>query len=178
MCIDVKPEYIEVEGTKMTGEFPVAFDLEGHALGKRRNEVKVGMVKPERLKVWDIASDEGKFHGGDETAPKPLALFTAGVVTCFMTQLRTFAKQCGVGVHGLRAKAHFEWVARRIGQDPYTAHPVQFTMDIEFDTDSPLDAQKRLVRAAAKGCFAEQIMSVEIVHRLRHKGEWVVCELG
>ena len=177
MNIDVKPQYIEAEGTKMTGQFPVAFDLEAVAVGKRRNDVKVGMIKPERLKVWDLASDEGKFHGGDETAPKPLALFTAGVVTCFMTQVRTFAKQCGVQVRGLRTNARFEWVAKRQGQDPYTAHPVQFVMEIELDTDSPLEAQQRLIHAAAKGCFAEQIMSVEIVHRLRHNGGWTECEV-
>jgi uncharacterized OsmC-like protein len=177
MSVVEKPKYIEAEGMRLTGEFPVTFELEGYASGKRRNDVKVGIVEPERLKLWDIASDEGKFHGGDETAPKPLALFTAGVVTCFMTQMRTFAKQCGVEVRGLSTKARFQWTGKRNGQEPYVAHPKQFTIDIDFDTDSSLDAQKRLIRAAAKGCFAEQIMSVSIIHRLRHEGEWVVCEV-
>src|ERR1700722_3954412 len=75
-------KYIEADGTSLTGTFPVTFELEGYASGKRRNDVKVVMVAPERLQMWDLSSDEGKFHGGDETAPKPLALFTAGVVTC------------------------------------------------------------------------------------------------
>jgi uncharacterized OsmC-like protein len=177
MNIEVKPKYIEAEGTSLTGVFPVSFELEGYSSGKRRNDVKVGMVEPERLQMWDLASDEGRFHGGDETAPKPLALFTAGVVTCFMTQLRTFSRACGVKVSGLKTHARFEWLAKRNGQDPYVAHPKQFVLDIEFDTDASLDAQKKLVRTAALGCFAEQIMSVEIVHRLRHDGEWVVCEV-
>ena len=176
MTTQTKP-YVEADGTDLTGAFPVSFELEGHASGKRRNDVKVGMVEPERLQLWDLASDEGRFHGGDETAPKPLALFTAGVVTCFMTQLRTFARGCGVKVQGLRTKAKFEWVAKRSGQEPYVAHPNRFTLDITFETDASLDAQKRLVRAAAKGCFAEQILSVDIVHRLYHRGEWVVCEM-
>lgn len=169
-------KYVEVEGTSLTGAFPVTFELEGYSSGKRRNDVKVGMVAPERLQLWDLASDEGRFHGGDETAPKPLALFTAGVVTCFMTQLRTFARQCGVRVTNLDARARFEWVAKRHGQEPYTAHPEKFTIDIEFETDASLDAQKRLIKAASAGCFAEQVMSVSPIHRLRHNGEWVVCE--
>ncbi|QDM25943.1 OsmC family protein [Tardiphaga sp. vice304] len=177
MNATVKPKYVEVDGTTLTGRFPVSFELTGYSSGKRRNDVKVGMTEPERLQMWDLASDEGKFHGGDETAPKPLALFTAGVVTCFMTQMRTFARQCGVQVHGLSTKARFEWFAQRDGQEPYVAHPNKFFLDIEFDTVSSLDAQKRLVRAAARGCFAEQILSVEIVHRLKHENEWIVCEL-
>jgi uncharacterized OsmC-like protein len=173
---DEDRSYIEVEGMTLTGTFPVLFELEGYATGKRRNNVKVGMVKPERLRTWDIASDEGKFHGGDETAPKPLALFTAGVVTCFMTQVRTFARQCGVKVTALNAGARFEWVGKRNGQDPYTAHYKAFTIDIDLETDASLEAQKRLIRAASKGCFAEQVMSVAPIHRLRHNGEWVVCD--
>ncbi|WP_424630315.1 OsmC family protein [Bradyrhizobium sp. SYSU BS000235] len=177
MNVTVKPEYIEADGTTLTGRFPVSFELEGYSSGKRRNDVKVGMVEPARLQLWDLASDEGRFHGGDETAPKPLALFTAGVVTCFMTQMRTFARQCGVQVRGLNTKARFEWYAQRNGQDPYVAHPNKFVLDIEFDTDSSLEAQKHLIRTAAKGCFAEQILSVDLVHRLKHGDEWVVCEL-
>jgi len=178
MSASAERKYIEAEGTSLTGAFPVTFELEGYASGKRRNDVKVGMVAPERLLLWDLASDEGKFHGGDETAPKPLALFTAGVVTCFMTQMRTFARQCGVKVTGLKTRARFAWVAKRRGQEPYTAHPEKFTIDIEFETDATLEAQKRVIEAASKGCFAEQVMSVPVVHRLHHNGEWVVCEHG
>jgi uncharacterized OsmC-like protein len=177
MSVIEKTGYVEADGTTLTGSFPVSFELEGYSSGKRRNDVKVGMVEPERLALWDLASDEGRFHGGDETAPKPLALFTAGVVTCFMTQVRTFARQSGVRVRGLNVKSRFAWVAKRNGQDPYTAHPDSFTLDIDLDTDSPIEAQKRLIRAAAKGCFAEQIMSVSIQHRLRHEGEWIVCDV-
>lgn len=177
MTVTARPKYVEADGTSLTGRFPVSFELEGYSSGKRRNDVKVGMIEPERLKVWELASDEGKFHGGDETAPKPLALFTAGVVTCFMTQLRTFARQCGVGVTGLSTKAKFEWYAQRNGQEPYVACPNRFVLDIEFETDASLEAQKRLVRAAAKGCFAEQILSVDLIHRLKHGDEWIVCEV-
>lgn len=173
----VRQKYVEVDGTSMTGRFPVSFELEGYSSGKRRNDVKVGMIEPERLMVWDLASDEGKFHGGDETAPKPLALFTAGIVTCFMTQLRTFARQCGVSVSGLNTHAKFEWYAQRNGQEPYVAHPNRFVLDIEFETEASLEAQKRLVRVAAKACFAEQILSIDLVHRLKHGGEWVICEV-
>lgn len=177
MSADARQRYVESDGMKFTGAFPVRFELVGQAVGKRRNEVSVGIVEPVQCRMWDIASDEAAFHGGDESAPKPLALFTAGVVTCFMTQMRTFARHCGVDVRALRAEASFQWTGRRAGQDPYTAHPKQFGIDIRLETDSPLEAQQQLVRAAAKGCFAEQILAVGIVHRLWHEGKWIICDV-
>jgi organic hydroperoxide reductase OsmC/OhrA len=176
MATKATEKYIEAEGTIMTGHIPVVFELSGKASGKRRNNVQVGMLEPKSLLMWDLSSDEAPFHGGDESAPEPLGLFVAGVVTCFMTQMRTFARQCGVSVTGLSTKARFEWYARREGQAPYTAHAGQFNLDVKFDTEAPLQAQKELIRVAARACFAEQVLSTPVKHRLWHGGEWVPCD--
>jgi uncharacterized OsmC-like protein len=176
MSVVPAEKYTETEGSKLTGTIPVVFELDGVAIGKRRNEVKVGMIEPERLLTWDIASDEAPLHGGDETASEPLGLFMAGVVTCFMTQLRTFARHCGVKLTGLKTHAKFEWVGERRGQEPYVAFPKNFLLDIEFETEASLDAQRRLIRVAAKSCFAEQVLSIPVRHRLRHGDAWVKCE--
>jgi uncharacterized OsmC-like protein len=176
MSVTAKERYIQAEGTTMTGTIPVVFELEGIASGKRRNDVKVGMVKPERLLMWDLASDEAPFHGGEESAPEPLGLFVAGIVTCFMTQMRNFARNCDVTVNGLKTKVIFEWYAQRHGQEPYTGHPLKCVIDIEFDTVASLEAQKRLIEVASKACFAEQVLSIPVQHRLWHQGAWVPCE--
>lgn len=167
-----------VEGMSMTGNIPVVFEVSAVASGKRRNDVKAGMVLPKRLKVWDLASDEGHFHGGDESAPKPLAIFATGILTCFLTQMRTFAKPCGVNVQGLQAKASFEWTLVRDGMKPYVAQTGKMVFDIELDTDSSLEAQQLLVKAAARGCFAEACLRDAPVHRLLHRGEWIPCDVS
>jgi hypothetical protein len=64
-----KPYDANVPGMSLSGSVLIRFELSGVASGKRRNDVKVGMVQPHRLKLWDIASDEAPFHGGDESAP-------------------------------------------------------------------------------------------------------------
>ena len=116
-------------------------------------------------------------HGGEETAPLPISLFTAGIVTCFMTQLRTFARKCGVKVTGLKTRAQFDWVLRRHGQDPYTAHPpLDCIIDVEFETEASLEAQMHLVNVAAAACIAEQMLAVPVKHRLLYDGRWVSCE--
>lgn len=166
----------DTRGMTLTGRVPIRFELSAIACGKRRNEVKVGMVQPKQLKVWDIASDEAPFHGGDESAPKPLSLFAAGILTCFMTQMRTFARDCNVEVRGLRANAGIDWTLTREGTRPYKASPCRMQIDIELDTDAPLAAQQLLVRTAAEACFAEATLREPPRHRLRHRGEWVECD--
>jgi len=60
-----------------------------------RNELEVSMVRPFK-ENFSLASDEGAFHGGEATAPPPLALFTGGLTGCIMTQIRAFAKRLDV----------------------------------------------------------------------------------
>ena len=43
-----------------------------------RNELTVDMISPLK-ETFELATDEGRFHGGDATAPPPLALFIASI---------------------------------------------------------------------------------------------------
>ena len=52
----------------------VVFECTGVATGKMRNDLDVRMTSP-MLETFTMATDEGPFHGGDATAPPPLALF-------------------------------------------------------------------------------------------------------
>ncbi len=166
------------QGTTLTGTIPVRFELAAVAIGKRRNEVQVGMVRPRLLRKWDLASDEAAFHGGEETAPKPLAIFATGILTCFMTQMRTFARDCGVEVQGLRTTAAVDWTAQRNGLAPYVALPGRMQIDIELDTQAPIEAQKLLVKTAARGCFAEAMLREPPLHRLWHGSDWITCNVS
>ena len=78
--------------TEMPSEAVVRFECTGTAVGKIRNELDVAMVEPS-VERFKLATDEGPFHGGDATAPPPLALFVGGLTGCIMTQIRAFAKR-------------------------------------------------------------------------------------
>ena len=76
------------EGTK---KFEVVFQGVGRSTGKMRNDIEVEW--PAMKERFELATDEGPFHGGDSTAPPPLALFTAALTGCLMTQIRAFSKR-------------------------------------------------------------------------------------
>ena len=145
----------------------VTFKCSGQATGKMRNDLNVRMVEPME-EHFTLATDEGPFHGGDATAPPPLALFVGGMTGCIMTQLRAFARRMDVVIDDLRVETTVRW-----GWEPkdriYETHPKSFEIDVFLESGSEIDRQIALIKAARKGCFIEQTLSREntITHRLR-----------
>lgn len=62
-----------------------------------------------------MASDEDGFHGGDGTAPLPLAYLAMGTTSCLITQFRAFAKRLRLTVFDVEMASGFRWEARQIG---------------------------------------------------------------
>ena len=154
----------------------VQFNCTGTAVGKMRNELDVRMVKPFEER-FELASDEGAFHGGDASAPPPLALFVGGLTGCIMTQIRAFAKRLRVSISDLSVdvRVQWDWAAK---DRVYETAPKAFEIDIFLESDDPLKDQLRLIEAAKKGCFLEQTLGVSntIKHRLRKDGDWVLLD--
>lgn len=145
----------------------VQFDCHGTATGKMRNELSVAMVRPMR-ETFELASDEGPFHGGDATAPPPLALFVAGLTGCIMTQIRAFSKRMDVPLDGLEVDARVVWDWAKAGR-VYETAPKSFEVDVTLDSPAPRERVEALIAAAQKGCFIEQTLgrANTIRHRLK-----------
>lgn len=145
----------------------VTFKCAGNATGKMRNDLDVRMVEPFE-EQFTLATDEGPFHGGDATAPPPLALFVGGLTGCIMTQLRAFAKRMDVIIDDLQVETTVKWKWMPKGRIYETA-PESFDIDILLSSPSETKRQIELVNAAKKGCFIEQTLSVPntITHRIK-----------
>lgn len=154
--------------------FEVVFDCEARSTGKMRNDIAVRMVEP-FVETFEMATDEGPFHGGESSAPPPLAYFTAGLAGCIMTQIRAFAKRLRIPLDGVKVAARLHWRGEQVGRDPYVTAPVGFSLDIDLDTTASVDDQLRLIAAAKKGCFIEQTLaqSNTVDHRLKVGDGWI-----
>lgn len=153
----------------------VIMECEGYTVGKTRNETTVRLLGPGGT-TFKIATDEGGYpHGGDATAPSPLALFSASLVTCLLVQVKQFAKRLKIEVRDVRAKARLHWVAETEGRGPYVSQPVGFSIDLEVDSDAATDEIIELIAAAKKGCFVEQTLAQPnvIAHRLKVGDSWL-----
>lgn len=147
--------------------FELEFACTGRATGKMRNELDVRIVRPIRER-FALATDEGPFHGGDATAPPPLALFIGGLTGCVMTQIRAFAKRMDVAIDELSVEARIVWNWEKAGQ-VYETAPKSLEIDVTLDSPAPLERQEALIHAARKGCFVEQTLgrANTIRHRLK-----------
>lgn len=155
-----------------TGTFDVVFSFRGVAVGKMRNEVRVVSDQPTTGGTFDIATDEGGFHGGDGTAATPLHYFTAALVGCFMTQMRAFARRLRVQLDGLTVEGRTVFLGHLQGRGPYVTEPVGFELEIHVESRDDTAAVLALVDAAKRGCFVEQTLArgVDVRHRLHHGG--------
>ena len=143
------------------------FNCRGTATGKMRNDLEVSMVQPLQ-ESFTMATDEGPFHGGDATAPPPLALFVGGLTGCIMTQIRAFSKRLGVELNDLHVDVRVIWNWHKTGKTYETA-PESFEIDIDIDSPSDEAAIVELIEAAKKGCFIEQTLSRPNVVKHRYK---------
>lgn len=151
----------------------VQFNCTGTAVGKMRNELEVEMVRPFH-ESFELASDEGAFHGGDATAPPPLALFVAGLTGCLMTQIRAFAKRLDVTIGDLKVETRVVWDWQKAGR-VYETSPRSFEIDVLIDSPDAFEDTVALVHAAQKGCFLEQTLGRQntIRHRILRGTEYV-----
>jgi uncharacterized OsmC-like protein len=159
--------------TATLSRFEVIFDAEGVNRSKFRNDVKVHLRGPYAVS-YELPTDEGGIHGGDGSAPYPLAYFTSALTACVMTQIRAFSKRLGIPVDGFTVKTRCHWQAQQNGNAPYESAPVAFTMDVDIESNASEADKRRLLAAAQKGCFVEQSLKPGLVrHRLKIGERWV-----
>ena len=155
-------------------EFDLIFVGIARSTGRMRCDVRVDM--PAWKEHWDLATDEGTFHGGEATAPPPLALFTAGFAGCVMTQVRAFSKRLKILVDDVRIGLKCHWKGEMQPDKTYHGLPVGFDVDVEIDSPASFEDQKRLIDAAQMGCFIEGTMREggKVTHRIKDdSGSWV-----
>ena len=152
----------------------VQFDCHGRATGKMRNDLNVYMKRPFEEGPFELATDEGSFHGGDASAPPPLALFVAGLTGCIMTQIRAFAKRMDVSLNDLNVDTRVVWDWEAKG-GIYETAPHSFEIDVMIDSGDEESKVVALIEAAKKGCFLEQTLGQAntIRHRMKVSDGWI-----
>ena len=140
--------------------------------GSMRNDIDVSFESMNE--TFKLTTDEGAFHGGKGTAPPPLALFTASLCGCIMTQIKAFGKKLKIEVKEIEIDASMEWQGQVLEEGPYKASCDGYNLDIDIISKEPIERKKKLLEAAINGCFIEASLKPGIVkHRLKYKENWL-----
>ena len=136
--------------------------------GSMRNDIDVSFDSMNE--TFKLATDEGAFHGGKGTAPPPLALFTASLCGCVMTQIKAFGKKLKIEINEIEINASMEWQGEILEEGPYKASCEGYNLDIDIISEETIERKKKLLEAAINGCFIEASLKPGIVkHRLKDK---------
>ena len=114
--------------------------------GSMRNDIDVSFESMNE--TFKLATDEGAFHGGKGTAPPPLALFTASLCGCIMTQIKAFGKKLKIEVNEIKIDASMEWQGEVLEEGPYKASCDGYNLDIDIISEEPIERKKKLLEAA------------------------------
>ena len=152
--------------------FTLKFTGNASNKGSMRNNIDVSFESMNE--TFKLATDEGAFHGGKGTAPPPLALFTASLCGCIMTQIKAFGKKLKIEVNEIEIDASMEWKGEVLEEGPYKASCDGYSLDIDIISEEPIERKKKLLEAAINGCFIEASLKPGIVkHRLKDKENWL-----
>lgn len=154
-------------------ERPVDVRFVAKSVGKMRTDVH---VETPNTGAWDLSTDEGAFHGGDATAPPPLAMFVASLAGCLSTQIRAFAKRMHVDVTSVQVSGTCRWVALTAGRgEPYRSESRGIELRIVLSGDHSTHEAHQLIDAAKEGCFVEQSVAgaTKIEHLLAVDDGWL-----
>lgn len=148
--------------------FNVEFRSDGVCVGKLRNEVTNEALRPFKVRRM-LATDEGRFQGGEDTAPTPLEYFLTGLVGCLMTQIRVFARKLAIDVSDIEVGCSAKWEAVADPVGPYQARPAGFEISISLTSEAPAEKVKDLIAASKRACFVEATLAQanDIKHSLR-----------
>ena len=152
--------------------FSLKFKGDARNTGSMRNDIDVSFESMNEN--FKLATDEGAFHGGKGTAPPPLALFTASLCGCVMTQIKAFGKKLKIEVDQIKIDASMNWNGEITEEGPYIASCEGYNLDIDIISNEKIENKIKLLMAAIDGCFIEASLKPGIVkHRLKDNESWI-----
>ena len=94
---------------------------------------------------------------GGDSAPSGLALLSAGIAFCFMTQLSRYVEHMRLAINGIRLVQSSPYEVRQ-GQG--RAHPVD--THLFLNGQAPEEVQEKLIRIAAHTCYLHATAAVAL----------------
>lgn len=117
-----------------------------------------------------IASDEGAMLGGAESAPTPLAYFTAGFGLCLMTHITGYLKNTDLEVSRLKieVRANFHTTLGHVDTGNQGIGGCDgFETYIIIDSNEPEPKLKAFIAVCEEACIASQTIAASVPTQMK-----------
>ena len=139
--------------------------LEANSLERMRKQATVTIEQP-KGSTFSIICDEGPYLDGDDSAPAPLAYYSAGIAFCLLTQLSRYAKIMKLGVEEmtLRQETRFAMEGSAL-QGTLTGRGLIVETTVDITSDEPKEKIIQMVRVGKQSCLKD---AIQLLLRIRH----------
>ncbi len=123
--------------------------------------------------AWRLASDEGPYLMGDDVAPCPLAFFTTGMVSSFMDQILSSARERSIRVRDIRlTQDNFYTMTGSFHRGTIKGGALPVALMVEVDCDAESSALTQAVNEALGASPVTGLLHAEMNSRftLTHNG--------
>ena len=134
----------------------VVLVVEAKSLDNMRKQATVSIEHP-RGSSFEITCDEGPYLGGDDSAPPPLAYFSASLAFCLLTQLSRYQaiKKLAIGDMRIWQETRFSMEGSAIAGS-LAGKGVEVVTHVEIDSDEPEEVIREMLRVGENSCFVLQ----------------------
>ncbi|TWU62627.1 OsmC-like protein [Crateriforma conspicua] len=134
----------------------VVLSVQAESLDNTRKRATVRSEQPNGS-TFEIICDEGDYLGGDDTAPPPLAYFSASLAFCLLTQLSRYAaiKKLKIDLIQLSQETRFSMEGSAL-KGTLAGNGVKVVTQVDIESNEPEDVIRTMVEVGENSCFAMQ----------------------
>ena len=107
-----------------------------------------------KVREHELAADEPKSQGGDDSAPSPQELLAASLASCTAVTMEMYAARKGWDVGDITVNVDYEPAHR--------GSPTRFEMTVSLSKELPEEQRERLMQIAAK-CPVHRTLEGEVM---------------
>lgn len=129
---------------------------QAESLDKMRKKATVSLEHPTGS-TFQIICDEGPQLGGDDSAPPPLAYFSASLAFCLLTQLSRYATVKKLNIKQMKISQETRFLMEgSIIKGTLAGRGVSFITHIEIESDESEEEIRKMMRVGENSCFIMQ----------------------
>lgn len=134
----------------------VVLRVEAESLENMRKRATVRVDQP-KGSTFEIICDEGPYLGGDDSAPPPLAYYSASIAFCLLTQLSRYATVKKLNIKSMKLAQETRFAMEgSVLQGTLEGRGIEVVTHLDIESDEPEEVLRQMIEVGKNSCFVHQ----------------------
>ncbi|MGI9472399.1 MAG: OsmC-related (seleno)protein, partial [Rubripirellula sp.] len=119
---------------------------------------------------FEIICDEGPYLGGDDSAPPPLAYYSASLAFCLLTQLSRYAAIKKLKIQSMRLSQETRFsMDGSVAKGTLSGRGLEVITQLEIESSESAESIRRMIEIGEQSCFVHQSVIHSVPTRIEAK---------